>query len=71
MEVAEQRGLLPIGGLSKWLGVSEATIHRLRNRAEDPLPSLKVGHSTRFAPEQVEEWLARQKDAKNGRWDLP
>ena len=65
---AERRKLLPISDLAEWLGVSEATVYRLRDRAQDPLPSLKVGASTRFDPDEVSVWLSRQRKTSR-KWE--
>ena len=66
---AERQKLLPTSDLAEWLGVSEATVYRLRDRAEDPLPSLKIGGSTRFDPGQVSEWLSRQRKTSGRKWE--
>lgn len=66
---AELRKLLPTSDLADWLGVSEATVYRLRDRAEDPLPALKVGGSTRFDQAEVQEWLSRQRRASGRKWE--
>jgi predicted DNA-binding transcriptional regulator AlpA len=64
----EERRLLSLAGVSEWLGISPATVHRLRNRDHDPLPLLKVGNSVKADPVRVQEWLDRQ-TSSGGKWE--
>lgn len=68
MEAVATEPLLSMPGLVEWLDVSEATIYRLRDRKEDPLPLLKIGGQLRADPEQVREWIKRQAATSGKAW---
>ena len=42
------------------LQISTATLWRLKERKEDPIPSVRVGKRVMFLEEQVHEWLIAQ-----------
>lgn len=59
-EVPEPEGrrqrLLPVGAAADYLGVSRATVERLVSRGQ--LPVVKVGASTRYDIEDLDEFIA-------------
>lgn len=56
------QNLLNVKQLAQWLGVSAATIYRIRSTGEtDQLPpSVTVGTAPRWRPEAVTAWLEEQ-----------
>lgn len=55
------RTLLTPKEVAERLAVSETTVHRLVARGE--LPAIRVGRQWRFAPADVESYLARTREA--------
>jgi len=51
--------LLDFQELADALGVTLATIYRLRERGELPLPVVRIGRGPRVRTVDVEAWLAR------------
>ena len=47
--------------VAKYLNVDPKTVYRLVNRGE--LPGFKVGGSWRFQKDDLDDWIARQKEA--------
>lgn len=57
--------LIPVGKVAYRLGVSRRTIERLVSRREFP-PPLKVGTRSFFLWSDVEEFLRRLRDRRDG-----
>lgn len=49
--------------LAAFLGVARHTVYQWRYRGEGPR-GFKVGGAVRYRPEDVEEWLEEQADAR-------
>lgn len=49
-------------GIAHILGRSERWCRYMAQRGEDPLPVFKVGGIVRLNREDLDEWLARQRD---------
>jgi len=47
--------------VAEYLNVDPKTVYRLVNRGE--LPGFKVGGSWRFQKDDLDEWIAKQKEA--------
>lgn len=51
---------LGVEELASLLGVSTATIYRMRSLGEDLPPAFKIGSQVRWRQEVVEEWIQAQ-----------
>jgi excisionase family DNA binding protein len=56
--------IMTIRELAVFLKIKEKTAYKLV--AEGKLPGFKVGGSWRFKRDDLEEWIERQKDERNG-----
>lgn len=59
-------GLIPVGTLAQYLGVSKARLYQLAR--DQVVPSISVGRSVRFDPERIKRWLESGGSAYPGRW---
>lgn len=53
---------LDIRGLAECLGISTATIYRMRSLGEDLPRAFKVGSQLRWRQETVDQWVAAQEE---------
>ena len=51
--------------VAAYLSVNEKTVYRLAQRGT--LPGFKVAGAWRFRPEDIEKWVAAQKEAEAGK----
>jgi excisionase family DNA binding protein len=65
--------LIGVEDLAAWLGVDVVFVRRLV--AERRIPFLKIGKYVRFDPDEVAEWINRQRvdasqqrSSRRGRW---
>jgi excisionase family DNA binding protein len=56
--------IMTIRELAVFLKIKEKTAYKLV--AEGKLPGFKVGGAWRFKRDDLEEWIKRQKDERNG-----
>ncbi len=52
--------LLPLPAVAATCGTTLRHVRRLVVRADDPLPSVKIGGKRRVSEEDLQAWLARQ-----------
>ena len=52
--------LLTIDQLCSWTGYSRKTIYTLRNRSDDPLPTVGPASGPRAIPSEVIAWMRRE-----------
>ena len=53
-----QQKLLTVTEVAQWLRVSRGWVHdHASGRRKPVMPTIKLGRSVRFRPEQVQDWL--------------
>lgn len=56
---------MTVMGAAAYVNVNEKTVYRLAQRGT--LPGFKVAGAWRFRPEDIEKWVAAQKEAEAGK----
>ena len=59
--------LLDITELSRLLGMTEKAVYNRRHREGALPPAMKLGSSLRWHPDDVDAWLAEQRETEVGR----
>ena len=61
---ARKRPLLDIPGVARYIASSVRHVRRMVS--ERRIPHIKVGHFVRFDPDEIDDWLQRNRRGPNG-----